>query len=84
MVVNYASSAGPAEDVASQIKALGGDAIVVGANSSKKEDVDRRAQFLEPNKVLLMCAPRWHVTMRPSLQTRPSWHLMGWHVKACA
>ena len=42
VVVNYASSAGPAEDVASQIKALGGDAIVVGANSSNKEDVDRR------------------------------------------
>ena len=41
--MNYASSAGPAEDVASQIKALGGDAIVVGANSSNKEDVDRRA-----------------------------------------
>ena len=51
MVVNYANSAGPAEDVASQIKALGGDAIVVGANSSNKEDVDRRALLLEPGGV---------------------------------
>ncbi len=43
VVVNYASSAGAAEDVASQIKASGGDAIVVGANLGKAEDIDRSA-----------------------------------------
>lgn len=40
VVVNYASSAGAAEDVASQIKASGGDAIVVGADLGKAEDID--------------------------------------------
>ncbi|KAK9825651.1 hypothetical protein WJX81_005357 [Elliptochloris bilobata] len=41
VVVNYASSAGPAEDVAAEIKASGGDAIVVGANSGSKDDMER-------------------------------------------
>lgn len=41
VVVNYASSAGAAEEVASQIKASGGDAIVVGADLSKGEDIQR-------------------------------------------
>lgn len=41
VVVNYASSAGAAEDVAAQIKASGGDAIVVGADLSKGEDIQR-------------------------------------------
>ena len=41
MVVNYAASAGPAQEVADAIKASGGDAIVVGADMSKKEDIDR-------------------------------------------
>jgi 3-oxoacyl-[acyl-carrier protein] reductase len=41
VVVNYASSAGPAEEVAQQIKEAGGDAITVGADISKPEDVDR-------------------------------------------
>lgn len=41
MVVNYASSAGAAEEVAEQIKASGGDAIVVGADLAKGEDIDR-------------------------------------------
>ena len=41
VVVNYAASAGPAQAVADAIKASGGDAIVVGADMSKKEDIDR-------------------------------------------
>ncbi|CAL8465307.1 g4842 [Coccomyxa elongata] len=41
VVVNYASSAGAAEEVAEQIKASGGDAIVVGADLAKGEDIDR-------------------------------------------
>jgi hypothetical protein len=41
VVVNYASSAGAAEEVAEQIKASGGDAIVVGANLAKAEDIER-------------------------------------------
>ena len=41
MVVNYAASAGAAEEVAAQIKKLGGDAIIVGANIGKREDIDR-------------------------------------------
>lgn len=40
-MVNYASSAGAAEEVAEQIKASGGDAIVVGANLAKAEDIER-------------------------------------------
>ena len=32
VVINYAASSGPAEDVANQIKAAGGDAICVQAN----------------------------------------------------
>ena len=41
VVVNYASSAGAADDVAAAIKASGGDAIVVGADLSKAEDIQR-------------------------------------------
>ncbi len=41
-MVNYASSAGAAEEVAEQIKASGGDAIVVGADLAKAEDIDRQ------------------------------------------
>lgn len=41
VVVNYASSAGAAEEVASAIKASGGDAIIVGADLSKGEDIQR-------------------------------------------
>ena len=41
VVVNYASSAGAAEEVANSIKESGGDAIVVGADLSKREDIDR-------------------------------------------
>ena len=43
VVVNYASSAGAAEDVAQQIRAAGGEAIVVGADLAKQEDIERCA-----------------------------------------
>lgn len=46
VVVNYASSSGAAEDVAAEIKSLGGDAICVGANSGNKDDMERCALFL--------------------------------------
>lgn len=39
VVVNYARSAEAAEKVAEEIKASGGDAIVVGGDVSKVEDV---------------------------------------------
>ena len=39
--MNYASSSGAAEEVAAAITAAGGEAMVVGANVSKKEDIDR-------------------------------------------
>lgn len=41
VVVNFATSEGPAQEVVQQIKDLGGDAIAVGADISKKEDIDR-------------------------------------------
>lgn len=41
VVVNYASSSGKAEEVAAEIKEMGGDAVCVGADMSKKEDIDR-------------------------------------------
>jgi len=41
VVVNYAASAGKAEEVAAEIKAAGGDALVVGADLSKAEDIQR-------------------------------------------
>lgn len=41
--MNYATSEGPAQEVVQQIKDLGGDAIAVGADISKKEDIDRSA-----------------------------------------
>lgn len=41
VVVNYSSSAGAAEEVASAIKAAGGDAMIVAANVGKREDIDR-------------------------------------------
>lgn len=41
VAVNYAASSGAAEEVAAAIKAAGGDAMVVGANVAKREDIDR-------------------------------------------
>ena len=41
VVVNYAASAGPAEEVANKIKAAGGDAICVQANVGDEADVKR-------------------------------------------
>ena len=41
VVVNYASSSAAAEEVANSIKESGGDAIVVGADLSKREDIER-------------------------------------------
>jgi len=40
VVVNYASSAGPAEEVANKIKAAGGDAIIVQGNVAVEADVN--------------------------------------------
>mmetsp|Transcript_7032 Transcript_7032/g.8050 ORF Transcript_7032/g.8050 Transcript_7032/m.8050 type:complete len:335 (-) Transcript_7032:343-1347(-) len=40
VVVNYASSQGPAEEVAASIKEGGGEALVVGGDMSKSEDID--------------------------------------------
>ncbi len=47
VAVNYAASAGAAEEVAAQIKAAGGDAIVVGANVGQREDIDKLFQVSE-------------------------------------
>ncbi|SSB97678.1 glucose 1-dehydrogenase [Pseudomonas sp. 43mfcvi1.1] len=48
VVLNYHSSAGPAQDLASEINANGGRAIAVGADVSKEQDVERLfAQTLE-------------------------------------
>lgn len=41
VAVNYSSSPDKAEEVAAQIKELGGDAFCVGANISKREDIER-------------------------------------------
>jgi 3-oxoacyl-[acyl-carrier protein] reductase len=41
VVVNYAASAGPAEEVAEKIKAAGGDAICIQANVGDQDDVKR-------------------------------------------
>jgi hypothetical protein len=45
IVVNYAASAGAAEAVAEEIKQLGGDAIVVGANLSNREEIQGYARL---------------------------------------
>ncbi|WLH61222.1 SDR family oxidoreductase [Pseudomonas sp. FP2300] len=48
VVLNYHSSAGPAQDLAREINANGGRAIAVGADVSKEQDVERLfAQTLE-------------------------------------
>ncbi len=39
--MNFASSEGAAQEVVKQIKELGGDAIAVEADISKKEEIDR-------------------------------------------
>jgi len=41
VVVNYASSSGAAEEVAEAIKKSGGDAMTIGADISKPEEIDR-------------------------------------------
>ena len=41
VVVNYASSSGPAEEVAQIITESGGEAITIGADISKPAEVDR-------------------------------------------
>ena len=43
VVVNFSSSSGPAEEVASAIQQSGGDAITVQADISKPDDVQRWA-----------------------------------------
>lgn len=40
VAVNFAASAGAAEDVAEEIRNSGGEAIVVGANVAEKEEID--------------------------------------------
>lgn len=40
VVVNYATSAGPAEEVVARVKELGGDAVAIQGNTSVAEDVD--------------------------------------------
>ena len=52
VVVNYASSAGAAEEVANSIKELGGDAIVVGADLSNRDDIERCWQCKDSNSAL--------------------------------
>jgi flavodoxin len=44
VVVNYSSSAGPAEEVAHIIEESGGEAITIGADISKPAEVDRSAK----------------------------------------
>lgn len=41
VAVNYASNSAAAEEVAGRIKELGGDALVVGGNVGKREDIER-------------------------------------------
>ncbi|GFR41204.1 hypothetical protein Agub_g1874 [Astrephomene gubernaculifera] len=41
VAINYASSAGAAEEVAAAVVAAGGEAVVVGANVGKREDIER-------------------------------------------
>lgn len=41
VAVNYAASSAAAEEVAAAIKAAGGDAIVVGANVAKRDEIER-------------------------------------------
>ena len=41
VIVNYASSSGPAEEVAQVITDSGGEAITIGADISKPAEVDR-------------------------------------------
>ena len=52
-MVNYSSSAAPAEEVANEIKSSGGDAIVVGADISKPEGVEKCA--LARHSLCLSC-----------------------------
>lgn len=41
VIVNYASSSGPADEVAQVITESGGEAITIGADISKPAEVDR-------------------------------------------
>lgn len=41
VVVNYASSSGAAEEVAEQIKQLGGDAVTVQADLGQAKDIQK-------------------------------------------
>lgn len=40
-MVNYASSSAAAEEVAAAIAGLGGEAMIVGANVGKREEIDK-------------------------------------------
>ena len=44
-MVNYAASAGAAEEVASKIREMGSEALIVKANVGKREEID--AMFKE-------------------------------------
>jgi hypothetical protein len=72
VVVNFSSSEGPAQEVVTAIKEAGGDAIAVGADISKQEDIDRSAsrpspvtQYGTPGKSRRNAASHYK-TLRPS------------------
>ena len=52
VVVNFSASEGPAQEVVAAIKESGGDAIAVGADISKKDDIDR-CRGMHPSAVVL-------------------------------
>ena len=63
--MNYASSSGAAEAVAAEIKSLGGDAIIVGANSGNRDDMERRA-------LAAMDASEWAATQTKDFSHYPT------------
>ena len=60
VVVNYSSSAGPAEEVAHIIEESGGEAITIGADISKPAEVDRSAK--QRLSALVTVVPQLHLT----------------------
>lgn len=69
VVVNFSASEGPAQEVVTAIKEAGGDAIAVGADISKQEDINRHVLLL-PALVLLIRARHWQ-SPSPSAPTSP-------------
>lgn len=87
VVVNFSASEGPAQEVVAAIKEAGGDAIAVGADISKKEDIDRCVLGADdvmfaacevPYETCTDCSVKKHGTLCCLFRWQHVWNALAW------